>query len=104
MQVATSLATARHLLLAHMASGNILSYQYIRSAVELHEVKRFQSVALTLARRKLVPVLAALADQNDAEIFGHLSTREQEALKDLFGMASAVVSEGGPTGAAATRG
>jgi DNA-binding MarR family transcriptional regulator len=46
--------------------------------------RRFQSVALTAAGRKLVPVLAELADRNDAEFFGHLSGERQAALADLL--------------------
>jgi len=44
------------------------------------EDKRFQTVSLTAAGRKLVPKLAALADQNDAEFFGHLSDEKRNAL------------------------
>lgn len=42
--------------------------------------RRFQSIRLTASGRKLVPVLASLADQNDAEFFGHLSPHESSAL------------------------
>jgi DNA-binding MarR family transcriptional regulator len=42
--------------------------------------RRFQSIALTAAGRRLVPQLAALADQNDEEFFGPLSARERTAL------------------------
>ena len=41
------------------------------------EDKRFQSISLTAAGRKLVPTLAALADANDAEFFGHLSDKQR---------------------------
>ena len=44
--------------------------------------RRFQSVALTQAGGTLVPDLAALADQNDAAFFGHLSAAER-AVVDL---------------------
>lgn len=49
--------------------------------------RRYQTVELTISGRKLVPVLAALADKNDAEFFGHMN-REQlsaltETLKDI---------------------
>lgn len=43
--------------------------------------RRAQVVSLTPAGRQLVPVLAALADQNDAETFGHLKADEQAALR-----------------------
>lgn len=39
--------------------------------------RRFQTVALTAAGRNLVPVLAALADENDREFFGHLGREER---------------------------
>lgn len=48
------------------------------------EDKRFQTVALTVAGRKLVPLLAALADANDAEFFGHLGDEQQAALVELM--------------------
>jgi DNA-binding MarR family transcriptional regulator len=42
--------------------------------------RRFQTIALTAAGRRLVPALAALADQNDEEFFHPLTTKEREAL------------------------
>ena len=42
--------------------------------------RRFQSIALTAAGRRLIPQLAALADQNDEEFFHPLSTGERAAL------------------------
>jgi DNA-binding MarR family transcriptional regulator len=42
--------------------------------------RRFQSIALTAAGRRLIPPLAALADQNDAEFFHPLSSGERTAL------------------------
>jgi DNA-binding MarR family transcriptional regulator len=42
--------------------------------------RRFQSIALTPAGRRLIPELAALADQNDEEFFRPLSTGERAAL------------------------
>lgn len=48
---------------------------------------RAQTLALTPAGRALVPELAALADQNDAEFFGHLTPEDRAAavrfLKDI---------------------
>ena len=38
--------------------------------------QRYQSVTLTPAGKKLVPVLARLADENDREFFGHLDQEE----------------------------
>lgn len=45
---------------------------------------RVQRVSLTRAGRALVPKLAALADQNDAHFFGHLSAKERDALIDTL--------------------
>lgn len=42
--------------------------------------RRYQNVALSASGRKLVPVLAELADQNDHEFFGHLADRERAQL------------------------
>lgn len=42
--------------------------------------KRYQAVNLTPSGRRLVPILAALADQNDQEFFGHLSATERGTL------------------------
>jgi DNA-binding MarR family transcriptional regulator len=42
--------------------------------------RRFQTVKLAATGRRLVPVLAALADTNDAELFGHLRAGELAAL------------------------
>ncbi len=42
--------------------------------------RRYQIVNLTASGRSLVPNLAALADQNDREFFGHLDTRERTGL------------------------
>ena len=46
--------------------------------------RRHQDVWLTPAGRALVPELAALADANDVEYFGHLSVSEREMLKSLL--------------------
>lgn len=43
--------------------------------------RRFQSLSLTAAGRALVPELAALADENDAAFFGHLSGEERAAIE-----------------------
>jgi len=42
--------------------------------------RRFQSIALTATGRRLIPQLAALADQNDDEFFHPLSMEERAAL------------------------
>ncbi len=47
---------------------------------ERNDDRRFQSIALTPAGRRLIPQLAALADQNDEEFFRPLSAGERAAL------------------------
>ena len=47
---------------------------------ERSDDRRFQSIALTAAARKLIPHLAALADQNDEEFFHTLTAGERAAL------------------------
>jgi DNA-binding MarR family transcriptional regulator len=42
--------------------------------------KRFQLLDLTAAGKKLVPMLAGLADRNDEEFFGHLTARQRADL------------------------
>jgi DNA-binding MarR family transcriptional regulator len=48
--------------------------------VAAQDDRRYQTVKLSPSGRKLVPTLAALADQNDAEFFGHLSATDRAAL------------------------
>jgi DNA-binding MarR family transcriptional regulator len=45
---------------------------------------RAQTLALTAKGRRLTPRLAALADQNDAECFGHLSGEERRTLRKIL--------------------
>ena len=45
---------------------------------------RFQALALTRQGRVLVPKLAAIADRNDADFFGHLSPRERAMIEDAM--------------------
>ena len=42
--------------------------------------RRYQELAITAAGRALVPELAKLADQNDAEFFGHLTAADRAAM------------------------
>jgi DNA-binding MarR family transcriptional regulator len=42
--------------------------------------RRYQDIELTAAGRRLVPTLAAIADENDRKFFASLSAREHEAL------------------------
>ncbi len=46
--------------------------------------RRYQTVELTAAGRRLVPVLAQLADENDREFFGHLKPEERTKLVKLL--------------------
>jgi len=46
--------------------------------------RRFQTVELTAAGKRLIPTLAKLADENDHEFFGHLKSSEQAHLMALF--------------------
>lgn len=46
--------------------------------------RRFQVLRLTTPGHALVPKLAALADRNDEEFFGHLSARERAAIVDAM--------------------
>ena len=47
---------------------------------ERSDDRRFQSIALTAAGRRLVPEMAALADENDEEFFYPLTARERAEL------------------------
>ena len=47
---------------------------------ERSDDRRFQSIALNSTGRRLVPLLAALADENDEKFFDPLSDRERAAL------------------------
>lgn len=46
--------------------------------------RRYQTVELTAAGKRLVPVLAQLADENDCEFFGHLKPEERIKLVSLL--------------------
>lgn len=46
--------------------------------------KRAHSLSLTIAGRSKVPVLAALADANDAEHFGVLTSKERQELDRIL--------------------
>ena len=45
------------------------------------EDRRYQKLSLTAAGRALVPKLAALADKNEQEFFGHLNSAERKAIE-----------------------
>jgi DNA-binding MarR family transcriptional regulator len=46
--------------------------------------RRYQTVKLTAAGKRLVPILAQLADENDREFFGHLKQTERTRLVSLL--------------------
>lgn len=46
--------------------------------------RRYQTVELAAAGKRLVPVLAQLADENDREFFGHLNPEEKTWLVRLL--------------------
>ncbi len=50
-----------------------------RTAAE--DDRRYQALGLTKDGRKLVPKLAALADENDAAFFGHLTAAERKTVE-----------------------
>jgi len=51
---------------------------------ESKEDKRAHSLSLTSEGRDRIPVLAALADENDAEFFNTLTTEEHETLNRIL--------------------
>ena len=46
--------------------------------------RRYQTVKLTAAGKRVVPVLARLADENDHAFFGHLKQEEKASLVSLL--------------------
>lgn len=46
--------------------------------------RRYQRLALTRSGRALVPRLSAMADQNDARFFDHLSAAERRTVEDIM--------------------
>lgn len=63
---------------------NHLVAKSIVTRVDDAEDGRAQKISLTGKGRKLVPVLASLADQNDRECFGHLSTKDRDSLQRIL--------------------
>jgi DNA-binding MarR family transcriptional regulator len=56
----------------------------LASKAQMASDRRHQDVWLTPGGRALVPELAALADANDAEYFGHLSAAERGMFETLL--------------------
>ena len=61
----------------------LVAKRLVKCTVERGD-RRFQSLALTPGGRKLVPILANLADQNDAEFFGRLTDEQRSSLIALL--------------------
>jgi DNA-binding MarR family transcriptional regulator len=61
----------------------VVAKKLVKCTVEKGD-RRYQSLVLTPAGRKLVPTLAALADRNDAEFFNHLSEKQRHDLIELL--------------------
>ncbi len=57
--------------------------------------RRYQIVGLTASGRRLVPILAELADQNDREFFDHLGAKRSA---DLLGILRSICQQGGFSG------
>lgn len=65
------------------AASKLIDRLVVKKLVSGHERtddRRFQDIKLTAAGRRLVPAIAAIADQNDEEFFAVLSKREHAAL------------------------
>jgi DNA-binding MarR family transcriptional regulator len=61
----------------------LIKKRLVKCVVERAD-RRFQSLDLTSTGRKLVPLLAALADQNDAEFFSYLSDEQRSNFTSLL--------------------
>lgn len=74
----------------HMTRGAIsklvdrLSAKALVKRSQVEGAQRCQDVALTAAGRALVPRLAALADENDDEFFGHLKSAERATIEKFL--------------------
>jgi DNA-binding MarR family transcriptional regulator len=76
--------------LTHLTRGAVskllerLLQKGLITRTESKEDRRYQDIQLTTAGRKLVPQLAALADQNDKEFFSSISASERAQLMKLL--------------------
>ena len=61
----------------------VVAKKLVKCTVETGD-RRFQRLSLTPAGRKIVPALAALADRNDEEFFGHFSNQQRSDLIELL--------------------
>ena|SRR5580698_2545620 len=85
-----SIAPSRLAADLHMSRGAIsklvdrLTVKNLVAKAQGERDRRYQDVALTSDGRALVPELAALADKNDAEFFGHLSASERSVMETIL--------------------
>lgn len=76
--------------LTHLTRGAVskllerLLQKGLITRTESKEDRRYQDIQLTAAGRKLVPQLAALADQNDEEFFSSISASERTQLVKIL--------------------
>ncbi len=78
---------AENLGMTRGAISKLVDRLVVKSLVERTasgEDRRYQTVSLAPKGRRLVPILARLADDNDAEMFGHLTARTQAELVGLL--------------------
>jgi DNA-binding MarR family transcriptional regulator len=61
-----------------------LLHKGLMTRQERDDDRRYQKIALTSAGRRLVPSLAAIADENDEEFFAVLSDKEHGALVSIL--------------------
>ena len=81
-QLAERLALSRGAvskLIDRLVSKDLVKKQ-LGKAIPSNVDGRYQIVELTTTGRMLVPKLAKLADKNDSEFFGHLSTKQKTEL------------------------
>lgn len=65
------------------AISKLIDRLVVKELVSVHgdaQDRRAQSITLRAPGRRLVPMLAALADRNDAEEFGHLELKDRSLL------------------------
>jgi DNA-binding MarR family transcriptional regulator len=75
---------ARRFIWAPIASSSSASARLLIARKESAEDLRAHTLMLTTADAVLVPIIAALADENDAEFFGNLPTKERAALERML--------------------
>ncbi|HEX3893392.1 MAG TPA: MarR family transcriptional regulator [Terracidiphilus sp.] len=76
-------ALAEHIGMTRGGVSKLVDRLVVKQLVtraERNDDRRYQAIALTAAGRKLVPQLAALADENDQKFFDPLAARERALL------------------------